>query len=87
MVSFANEMNGQWFPWSGMFYGGDKPVPGASPVPYISSPQDRFPPAVGPAVFKAAYRHVVDRVRARGASQRDLGLPFHELLHAGGGLE
>ena len=24
MVSFANEMNGSWFPWSGCFYGGSK---------------------------------------------------------------
>ena len=55
IVSFANEMNGDWFPWSGELYGGKKP--GTRPNEYE-----------GPETFKAAYRHVVDRVRARGAS-------------------
>lgn len=55
LVSFANEMNGDWFPWSGSFYGGKTPVPG------------RPNEAQGPETFKQAYRHVVDRVRARGA--------------------
>jgi hypothetical protein len=53
IVSFANEMNGSWFPWSGVLYGGDKPAPGGG--------------FQGPETFKAAWRHVVDRVRARGA--------------------
>ena len=57
MVSFANEMNGEWFPWSGMFYGGDKQIPGSKPPGFVAA-----------EVFKAAYRRVVDRVRARGAS-------------------
>jgi hypothetical protein len=56
IVSFANEMNGSWFPWSGVHYGGSKPIPGAQPPRYE-----------GPETFKKAYRHVVDRVRARGA--------------------
>ena len=56
-VSFANEVNGSWFPWSGCFYGSDNPVPNANPVKYE-----------GPETFKKAYRHVVDRVRAKGAS-------------------
>lgn len=55
-VSFANEMNGSWFPWSGVLYGGDKQIPGTDPPLYE-----------GPETFKKAYRHVVDRVRARGA--------------------
>ena len=55
IVSFGNEMNGDWFPWSGTFYGGAKPAEG-SPGEYE-----------GPLTFKRAYRHVVDRVRARGA--------------------
>lgn len=54
IVSFANEMNGSWFPWSGTFYGGDKPAPGGG--------------LQGPETIKAAWRHVVDRVRARGAT-------------------
>lgn len=45
-VSFCNEMNGDWFPWSGTFYGAKDG---------------------GNEVFKKAWRHVVDRVRARGA--------------------
>lgn len=46
-VSFCNEMNGDWFPWSGIYYGGKKG---------------------GNEVLKKAWRHVVDRVRARGAN-------------------
>lgn len=57
IVSFANEMNGEWFPWSGKLYGGDKVIPGTNPPHYE-----------GPETFKRAYRHVVDRVRARGAT-------------------
>ncbi|MEI6073424.1 MAG: glycosyl hydrolase [Verrucomicrobiae bacterium] len=45
-VSFCNEMNGSWFPWSGCFYGAENG---------------------GNEVFKRTWRHVVDRVRARGA--------------------
>jgi len=56
-VSFANEVNGSWFPWSGCFYGGDKVIPNTDPVKYE-----------GPETFKKAYRHVVDRVRAKGAT-------------------
>ncbi len=56
IVSFANEANGSWFPWSGVLYGGSDEIPGTKPV--------RFK---GPETFRQAYRHVVDRVRARGA--------------------
>ena len=28
IVSLANEMNSSWFPWVGVFYGGEKPAPG-----------------------------------------------------------
>jgi hypothetical protein len=56
IVSFANEMNGEWFPWSGKLYGGDKIIPGSNP-----------PRFEGPETFKKAYRHVVDRVRAKDA--------------------
>lgn len=58
MVSFCNEMNGSWFPWSGIFYGGDEPLPAEPGQP------TRYR---GPETFKKAYRYVVDRVRARGA--------------------
>jgi len=55
-VSFCNEMNGTWFPWSGCFYGSGKVLPGEGPKKFE-----------GPEFFKKAYRHVVDQVRARGA--------------------
>lgn len=48
LVSFGNEMNADWFPWSGPANGGDK--------------------ANAPERFKAAWRHVVARVRERGAT-------------------
>jgi len=56
IVVFANEMNGDWFPWSGIYYGGNQPA------------GDGETKWKGPEAFKAAYRHVVDRVRARGAT-------------------
>ncbi|HST31639.1 MAG TPA: glycosyl hydrolase [Chthoniobacterales bacterium] len=55
IVDFANEMNGEWFPWSGQYYGGSQWMPDRKNW-------------LGPETFKAAYRHVVDRVRARGAT-------------------
>src|SRR5919204_1171304 len=55
IVVFANEMNGDWFPWSGIYYGGEEW-------------DDRAENWKGPENFRRAYRHVVDRVRARGAS-------------------
>jgi len=91
-VSFACEMNGTWFPWSGWFYGKGPadPVtpkkPGVTNTPETGlakltgaqdSPEkswfgrgDIRNPATweGPETFKKAWRHVVDRVRARGAT-------------------
>jgi hypothetical protein len=55
IVAFGVEMNGDWFPWSGTYYGGE-------------DWDDDHNDWKGPEVFKAAYRHVVDRVRARGAA-------------------
>jgi beta-mannanase len=46
-VAWGLEMNGDWFPWSGVFYGKAQ---------------------LGPAMYKKAYRYVVERVRAQGAS-------------------
>jgi beta-mannanase len=90
-VSFACEMNGTWFPWSGWFYG-KGPM---DPKP-VNKPQDKKQarqlkaaglieehadvkwfgagdfkdPSTwqGPETFKKAWRYVVDRVRARGAT-------------------
>lgn len=57
LVSWGLEMNGNWFPWSGIFAGGGKLLQ--------SEPVKKYK---GPEVFKKAYRYVVDRVRAAGAS-------------------
>ena len=55
IVVFGVEMNGTWFPWSGAYYGGAQWVP-------------EYNNWKGPETFRRAYRYVVDRVRARGAS-------------------
>ena len=55
IVAFGVEMNGDWFPWSGTYYGADE---------WIEQKRSWL----GPENFKAAFRHVVDRVRARGAT-------------------
>lgn len=59
-VAFGCEMNGTWFPWSGTFYGKGKLVSG--------NKNDKTARYAGPEEYKAAYRYVVDRVRARGAT-------------------
>ena len=58
-VSFACEMNGTWFPWSGHFYGKGPPTHGD-----VNNPST-WP---GPETFKKSWRYVVDRARARGAT-------------------
>ena len=58
-VSFACEMNGTWFPWSGWFYGKGPPVTGDPKIPAT------WP---GPETYKKAWRYVVDRARAQGAT-------------------
>ncbi len=54
VVSFANEPNGNWFPWSGFFYGAGKKLSKGAGFE-------------GPDTYRRAFRYVVDRVRARGA--------------------
>src|SRR3954463_12198894 len=56
IVAFGLEMNGDWFPWSGWYYGADE---------WVGDAPDEWE---GPEHFKKAYRYVVDRVRARGAA-------------------
>jgi beta-mannanase len=51
IVAFGVEMNGDWFPWSGWFYGADE---------WVGEKPDVWE---GPEHFKKAYRHVVDRVK------------------------
>ncbi len=55
-VSWGLEMNGNWFPWAGFFHGGGNASEGCEQC------------FEGPETFKKAYRHVVDRVRAKGAT-------------------
>lgn len=61
-VSFACEPNSDWFPWSGRANGAD-----------AGSKEE--PGYVGPALYRRAYRHAVDRVRAAGA--RNIQWVFH----------
>ena len=56
LVAWGLEMNGSWFPWSGVFFGGGGAVSGANPARYE-----------GPELYKKTYRYVVDRVRSAGA--------------------
>ncbi|MFZ4115422.1 MAG: glycoside hydrolase family 26 protein [Chthoniobacterales bacterium] len=71
-VSFACEMNGTWFPWSGYFYRqkvkGEKPIniQGVERLFYDKKLEKNF--VVGAETYKKAYRYVVNRVRARGAN-------------------
>ncbi|MCJ7602727.1 MAG: glycoside hydrolase family 26 protein [Desulfobulbaceae bacterium] len=59
LVSWGLEMNGEWFPWSGVHYGGGRPVAAADqPAKYA-----------GPELFRQAFRYVVTRVKARGADK------------------
>jgi beta-mannanase len=91
-VSFACEMNGTWFPWSGWFYGKGPRDPISPKKPEATGIStgamakltgmdvgiekswfgrgDIKNPATweGPETFKKAWRHVVDRARARGAT-------------------
>lgn len=86
-VSFACEMNGTWFPWSGWYYGKgpQDPLPTGTWINTNSQVKksdlehpdegwfgkgDFKNPATweGPETFKKAWRYVVDRVRARGAT-------------------
>ncbi|MEY2545844.1 MAG: hypothetical protein QOG48_961 [Verrucomicrobiota bacterium] len=55
IVAFGVEMNGEWFPWCGTYYGADD----------WDDAADNWK---GPETYRRAYRHVVDRVRARGAT-------------------
>ncbi|MCL2790310.1 MAG: glycoside hydrolase family 26 protein [Desulfobulbus sp.] len=59
LIAWGLEMNGTWFPWSGSFYGGGK-VAGRT--------KDGQALYEGPELYKRAYRYVVDRVRARKAT-------------------
>jgi hypothetical protein len=55
LVSFACEPNSDWFPWCGKANGADAPAPDGRGF-------------AGPELYKRAWRRIVDRVRAAGAS-------------------
>jgi beta-mannanase len=55
LVSFACEMNSNWFPWAGRTNGADAHSPDGGGF-------------AGPEMYKRAYRHAVDRIRADGAA-------------------
>lgn len=57
LVSWGLEMNGTWFPWSGVYYGGGR----------VIGHKEGQPLHAGPELVKQAFRYVVDRVRARKA--------------------
>jgi len=55
VVVFGVEMNDTWFPWSGNYYGGNE----------WDNEHHNWK---GPETFRNAFRYVVERVRARGAT-------------------
>lgn len=57
LVSWGLEMNGNWFPWSGAYYGAGEELATGESVRIVR----------GPEIYQRAYRYVVERVRARGA--------------------
>jgi len=64
LVSWGLEMNGEWFPWSGVFQGGSKTATNCVE-----------PCTLGPKTYQDAYRYLVNRVRARGA--KNIAWVFH----------
>lgn len=56
LVEFGTEVNGDWFPWSGVYNGAGLAAGYGSPA---------LPD--GPERFRDAYRHIVDNCRAAGA--------------------
>ncbi len=54
LVTFAPEMNGDWFPWAGVFQGGGEARP--------SGDQQKTD---GPEKYAAAFRHIIDLFRSR----------------------
>ena len=58
LVAWGLEMNGTWFPWSGYFSGAGK----------VIGHKDGRTLYAGPELYKQAYRYVIDRVRARKAT-------------------
>jgi hypothetical protein len=64
MVEFGTEVNGGWFPWSGILNGGGKTDGYGDP---------NYPD--GPERFRDAYRHIIDLFRKEGV--RNITWAFH----------
>jgi uncharacterized protein (TIGR01370 family) len=58
MVDFACEMNGNWFPWSGVYNGGRVKTGYGNPYLYD-----------GPERYRDAYQHIIKLFRKEGANQ------------------
>ena len=69
IVSFANEMNGSWFPWSGILYGGGKPDPRHQSAALSKAPRLSRKPTGTSSIACAP-----------GRDQRPMGAAPHELL-------
>jgi hypothetical protein len=57
LIDFAVEMNGDWFPWSGVFNGGSTTT-GYGDASYPD----------GPERYRDAYRHIIELFRAEGVT-------------------
>lgn len=64
LVSWGLEMNGSWYPWSGVFNGAARIIPHSDKPNYL-----------GPDTYRRAYRHIIKRVRAAGAT--NISWVFH----------
>ncbi len=58
LVTWGLEANGNWFPWSGVYYGGGE----------VIGEENGRPLHEGPELVKKANRYVIDRVRSRGVN-------------------
>ncbi len=57
LIEFGTEVNGDWFPWNGLYNGGSETINYGDP---------NLPD--GPERFKDAYRHIIDLSRQVGAT-------------------
>jgi hypothetical protein len=55
LAEFGTEVNGSWFPWNGLYYGGGK-TDGYGDPDYPD----------GPEIFRDAYRHIIDLCNQQG---------------------
>lgn len=68
LVEWGTEFNGIWFPWNGAWHGRDKKKGFGDPKKYD-----------GPERFAAAFRHIVELMRAEGAT--NIAWVWHPDVH------